>query len=217
MFIVSNLSRLVASLLIAVVVVQTPAHSVSPVDLFAAQGLAPQVFGLALKAHQKAVLNGDIKNPNVITIIDYSLPSNEKRMWVLDLNTKQVLHHTYVAHGKKSGQLYAKNFSNQVNSHKSSYGVYKTGGTYVGKHGRSLNLHGLEKWNSNAYKRRVVLHGSSYVNATRAKNKTVGRSLGCPAVDTKIAQKIIDSTKDGTMIFAYYPAQEWLDHSTYLV
>lgn len=179
--------------------------------------LAPEVYTLALKAHRKAVANNEIDNENILSIIDYSKPSYEKRLWVIRLSDNTVLHHTYVAHGVSSGQINPTNFSNVSGSKKSSLGVFKTGEPYQGKHGLSLNLHGLEKqFNSNAYNRRVVVHGASYVGESYAKRKTLGRSHGCPAVAHFDAKPLIRDIKHGSMVFIYYPDQLWLKTSRFV-
>ncbi len=183
---------------------------------FSAYNLNPQIYKLAIKAHSEAVRLQQLDNPDILTIVDYSQPSNQKRMWVIRLSTMTVLHYTYVAHGVSSGQLIPTHFSNVIGSRKSSIGVFKTGSIYLGKHGRSLNLHGLEKqFNSNAYRRRVVLHGSSYVGEDRAKHGALGRSHGCLALSFKDINPVINDIKNGTLIFAYYPDSHWLDKSIY--
>jgi hypothetical protein len=152
-------------------------------------------------------LAGKIENPNVITICDFSLPSTEPRMWVIDLTTHKVLFNTHVAHGKGSGDTYASRFSNKMDSHMSSLGFYVTGSTYKGKHGNSLHLNGMDEgFNDRAYDRAVVVHGSKYVGEKYAEaNNTLGRSWGCPAVSNKLAQPIIKEIKDGSCLFIYYP------------
>lgn len=165
-------------------------------------------------------LNGQL-NPNkeILSIIDFRRSSNEKRMWVIDLKTKKVLHHTYVAHGENSGKEYAVSFSNQENSHKSSLGFYLTKETYYGKNGLSLRLEGLErKFNSNARKRYIVLHGADYAEPTYIKKHGVlGNSEGCPAIPMNIHKPIIDLTKNGTCLFIYYPNINYLEESNYMM
>ncbi len=165
-------------------------------------------------------LNGQL-NPNkeILTIIDFRRSSNEKRMWVIDLKTKKILHHTYVAHGENSGKEYAVSFSNQENSHKSSLGFYLTKETYYGKNGLSLRLEGLErKFNSNARKRYIVLHGADYANPNYIKeNGILGNSEGCPAIPMEIHKPIIELTKNGTCLFIYYPNINYLEESNYMM
>lgn len=176
-----------------------------------------QVLQLAKSAYDCAILTG-IANPKTLTIIDYSLPSTEKRLWVLDLKNNRVLYNTVVAHGKGSGNpLQASYFSNMTNSHASSLGLYKTAETYKGQYGYSLRLIGLDPgYNSNALSRAVVLHGATYVNERLAKSGKLGLTWGCPAVPLRMAKSIIKTIKQGSLVFAYYPDQEWLKTSPYL-
>lgn len=178
--------------------------------------LNPQVFQLAKSAYECAVLTGAAK-PQTLTIIDYSLPSTQKRMWVINMQTNQVLYNTLVAHGQGSGGVMATRFSNQAQSHATSLGLFKTASTYEGKNGYSLRLIGLDQgFNSNAMARAVVMHGAPYVNDNIAKSGRLGRSWGCPAVPKQLAQPIINTIKDGNLVFAYYPDQQWLKNSKYL-
>jgi len=166
-----------------------------------------------LKAEHKLSPEKDI-----ITICDYSLSANSKRMWVIDLSAKKVLLNTHVAHGQGTGEEYAKRFSNNEGSHQSSIGFYVTGTTYTGKHGNSMYLHGMDEgYNSAAYKRAIVVHGAGYVsNDFIAGTGRLGRSWGCPAVSTDVSERLIDLTKDGTCLFIYYPEQKYLATSAWL-
>ncbi|MBS0286247.1 MAG: murein L,D-transpeptidase catalytic domain family protein [Proteobacteria bacterium] len=177
----------------------------------------PHVLQLALKAHQKANKLG-LANKSLMTIIDYSLPSTKRRMWVVDMSKQKVIYHTLVAHGSGSGDNHAKRFSDIPGSLQSSLGVFVTGKTYQGKHGLSLTLHGLEQGiNGNAERRRIVVHGAHYVNEGTAKNLgRLGRSWGCPALDTRLASPIINTIKEGSLVFAYYPDDKWLKRSKFL-
>lgn len=179
--------------------------------------ISPQVFKLATQAHQKARTQGLARN-SIITIIDYSLPSTQKRLWVVDLRRQRVLFHTYVAHGRNSGDNQAKYFSDRPGSYQTSLGVFKTGHTYQGKHGTSLVLHGLEKGvNGNAERRRIVIHSADYVNeGTIKKIGRLGRSHGCPALSTRDTKPIINTIQNGTLLFAYYPDKTWLKRSKFL-
>lgn len=176
------------------------------------------VIKLSLKAFVNAKKQGVLQNKQLLTIIDYSKPSTEKRLWVFDLSNGRKLFHTWVSHGKNSGGLNATSFSNQFGSLKSSIGVFVTEAPYVGGNGYSLRLNGLEAGiNDNAYKRSVVIHGAWYVNpATIAKYGQIGRSWGCPAVDTQTATALINTIKSKTLVFAYYPDRQWLSHSRFL-
>lgn len=181
-------------------------------------GLSKEVLRLALKAYYNAANEGEIDN-HKLTIIDYSMPSNKKRMWLIDMDKKTVDLTTYVSHGVRSGDKIAKDFSNQISSHKTSIGVMKTGRTYRGHSGLSLQLHGLEKdFNSNVFKRHVVIHGTKYVsdNIARARGK-IGKSFGCPAVDYKVHKQLINKIANGSLVFAYYPMKSWLQKSEYLM
>jgi hypothetical protein len=174
-----------------------------------------KVFKMALKAHQSAVAKGQIAKDQLLTIIDYSKPSTEKRLWVIDTKRMKVLFNTLVAHGRGTGNNMAYYFSDKSGSHQSSLGVFKTGTIYHGNHGRSLNLHGLEKgFNGNAYNRRIVIHGAHYVH--EGMKGRLGLSHGCPALSEKEAPEIINKIKGGSLVFAYYPDKTWLDQSRYL-
>ncbi len=145
------------------------------------------------------------KNPSVISIIDFTKPSTEKRFFIIDLQKQKILLKTYVAHGMGSGDNYAEKFSNTPNSKMSSAGFYITGDSYIGKHGYSLRLKGIEKdINDNAEKRAVVIHSAWYVSEDFiSKNGRLGRSWGCPAVDEKIVNELIDLIKNGTILYIY--------------
>lgn len=178
----------------------------------------PKILNLALKAFHKAKIKGLTTHPkNLLTIVDYSRPSNEKRLWVLDLDKEEVQFHTYVSHGKGSGKKYAKYFSDTPNTQQSSLGAFLTGDSYMGKHGLSLRLHGLEKGiNGNAYQRTIVVHGAHYASEQFAKKQGwIGRSWGCFALDKKITQSFIEKLKGGSFLFAYYPDSKWLSSSDF--
>lgn len=175
------------------------------------------VFALALSSAERAVARGEAR-PSTLTVIDFSVPSTERRMFVYDLRSRALLFAEHVSHGRNSGENVPTAFSNEPESFKSSIGLYRTGEGYYGKHGYSLRLDGLEKgFNDRARERAIVIHGAEYVNAATAKQQgRLGRSLGCPAVRPEIAAKVIDTVKDGGLVFAYYPNQAWLTSSTYL-
>jgi len=177
----------------------------------------PDVLTLALKAFNNAEQNG-ISNSSILTVVDYSLPSTAKRMWIFDIEKQKVLFNTLVAHGKNSGENYANSFSDQMGTLKSSIGLFVTANTYSGNHGYSLRLKGLETGiNDKAEERNIVMHGAWYVNESLAKEKgSIGRSWGCLAVKETLATPIINTIKDGTLIFVYYPSKNWLSHSKYL-
>lgn len=163
-------------------------------------------FSNALSGFYELKEKGLIKK-NIITIIDFSLSSNSKRLWVIDLNSNTILFQSLVAHGRNTGEEFANSFSNKANSFKSSLGFYATGEVYQGKHGLSLRLDGLEKGiNDNARNRGVVMHAADYVSATFIKNNTrLGRSQGCPAIPTAISKEIISAIKDQSCLYIYHP------------
>ena len=183
-----------------------------------APALNQDVLKLALTAYHKAFVNGSVKKP-LLTVIDFSLPSNQQRMWIFDLKREQLLYNTYVAHGQNSGASIPNHFSNINSSKESSLGTYVTTDTYYGSKGLALNLQGLEKgFNDNAYSRRVVVHGAWYVEPEFIKRAgRAGRSWGCPAIAATIVKPIINTIKGGTIIFAYYPDSFYLKHSGYVV
>ena len=180
-------------------------------------GIDPALFALALEAASHAVSRGTA-NPSTLTVIDFSKPSTEKRLWVYDLRSRALLFHEHVAHGRGSGANMARTFSNVPESNQSSLGLFRTAEAYMGKHGLSLRLDGLERGvNDRARERAIVIHGAEYVNAAAAKAQgRLGRSLGCPAVRPDIVKPLINAVKDGGLLFAYYPQQSWLEGSTYL-
>jgi hypothetical protein len=177
----------------------------------------PQVLDLAVIAYQRANKTGKVKKP-YITIIDYTLPSTQKRLWLVDLKQKKVILHTWVAHGSGSGLKYAEHFSNAHGSHQTSLGVFVTGETYQGKHGTSLRLHGLENGvNHSAQSRGIVIHGAPYVSERYIKDAgRLGRSWGCPAISFDVSKRLIETIKNGSLVFSYYPQKNWLKTSKYL-
>ncbi len=171
-------------------------------------------FTKAFEGFQLLKSKGMVRK-NILTIIDFSLSSNEKRLWIIDMNTNEILLNTLVAHGKNSGDNYAVNFSNKNESYKSSLGFFATGEVYKGKHGLSLKLDGLEKGiNDNARKRAVVIHGADYVSKTFIRNyKRLGRSQGCPAVPIELSKKIIQTIKNKSCLFIYHPSRSYVNNS----
>ena len=169
----------------------------------------------ALSGYELLQEEHTIDRPEVITIIDFSLPSNQERLWVLDLVEAKVLYHCLVSHGRNSGEIMAENFSNKPCSYASSPGFYTTGETYFGKHGFSLRLNGIENGiNDKARERAIVIHGADYVSpAFIEKNGRLGRSLGCPAVPEELSREIIETIKDGTCLFVYAPTESYLSKS----
>lgn len=163
-------------------------------------------FSKAMEGYYQLKEKGLITK-SILTLVDFSLSSNTKRLWVIDLATNTILVHSLVAHGRNTGDEFANNFSNQAESFKSSVGFYATGEIYRGKHGMSLRLDGLEKGvNDNARNRAVVMHGADYVSESFIKNNhRLGRSLGCPAVPVELTNEIINIIKDKSLLFIYHP------------
>lgn len=184
----------------------------------AVRGIDDQVLSLALGAARCATSRGSVIDPVTLTIIDYSRPSTEPRLWVLDLNTRALVYEELVAHGQGSGGNFATKFSNESDSHQTSLGLFVTEDTYVGRNGYSLRLDGLEPgWNDRARARAIVMHGAPYVNThiTQGLGR-LGRSHGCPAVRETVARELIDRVKGGGLVFSYYPDARWLQASTFL-
>lgn len=178
-------------------------------------GLSRAAFDYATRGFSRLQSNGQITNDRIITIIDFSKASSQKRLFIIDLNRCTLLCNTYVSHGVNTGLEYARNFSNAPESNQSSLGFYETGTTYIGKNGFSLKLIGLEKgFNDNAERRSIVLHAATYVNAGMARScGYIGRSQGCPAVPVELHKKIIALIKGGTCLFIYSPDHNYLLHS----
>ncbi len=164
-------------------------------------------FTEALKGFYLLKEKGLIKK-DILTLVDFSLSSNTKRLWVIDLDNNVVLFQSLVAHGRNTGDEFATDFSNSAESYKSSLGFYATGEIYNGKHGISLKLDGLEKgMNDNARERAVVIHGADYVSEAFIKgNKRLGRSQGCPALPVELAAEIISIIKDKSCLYIYHPS-----------
>lgn len=171
-------------------------------------GPGRRVLDAALAAYNEAAQDGTLARPDLLTVIDYTRPSTERRLWVLDLARGRVLFHELVAHGKNSGENLTRFFSNAHGSLKTSLGLFVTETPYVGRNGYSLRLRGLDRGvNDNALDRAIVMHGASYVSAAiAAKLGRLGRSWGCPAVSAEVAHDIIDTIKGGSAIFAYGPS-----------
>jgi hypothetical protein len=165
----------------------------------------PHVFSIALDAAAAAVQRGAAIHPGTLTVIDFTRPSTDRRLWVYDLRTHALLFEELVAHGRGSGALMATLFSNDPDSHQSSLGLFRTGEAYVGKNGYSLRLDGLDPGvNDRARERDIVIHGAAYVDAgvVRAMGY-LGRSWGCPAVRPAITRSLIDTVKGGGLLFSY--------------
>ena len=196
------------------------AHADDALEQFhrAVPALDRDVLALAMSAVRCAERSGAIDAARTLTVIDYSLPSTQPRLWVLDLERRSLVYEELVAHGRGSGEDRATNFSNQDGSHMSSLGLFLTLDPYVGRHGRSLRLRGLEEGvNDRAEARAIVIHGASYVSrAFAARHGRLGRSWGCPALEQATAPEVIDRIAGGSLLFAYYPERDWLEGSRFL-
>lgn len=155
---------------------------------------------------------------DVLTLIDFSRPSTDKRLFVFDMKQRKVLFSSVVSHGRNSGDTYATSFSNEYGSYKSSLGFYLTESTYQGKNGYSLILNGLERGiNDRARERAIVMHGAAYADpSVLAGGGRLGRSLGCPAVPQKLSRPIIDAIKGGSVMYIYAETPDYLAHSSIL-
>lgn len=167
--------------------------------------LSREAFSYAVKGYNNLVAKGTVLKQDILSIVDFSLPSSKKRLFVIDLATGKLLFNTFVSHGRNSGLEQATRFSNDLNSFQSSLGFFITGKTYKGEHGYSLKLDGLEKGiNDNALNRGIVIHAAKYVNEKMAQQKGyIGRSLGCPALPVSLHRAIIKQIKDGSCLFLY--------------
>ena len=155
---------------------------------------------------------------DILTVIDFTKPSTEKRLFVIDLKLKKILFISYVAHGRNSGEKYATSFSNREGSFKSSLGFYKTENTYYGKNGYSLVLDGLERGiNDKAKERAIVMHGATYADPSTIRScGRLGRSLGCPALPLAVSKKIIDTIKGGTLLYIHGDDKTYASRSTFI-
>ncbi len=185
----------------------------------AAPGASREVLRLAARAMSCALRHPEFGvDPQRLGVIDYSRPSTEPRLWVFDLARQKLLFEEWVAHGRNSGENLTTRFSNRDGSYMTSLGGFAAQETYMGGNGYSLRLRGLEPgFNDRARDRAIVIHGAPYVNPAAAKLQgRLGRSLGCPAVRPQVARQLIDSIRDGTFVFAYYPDRDWLQRSRLL-
>ncbi len=181
-------------------------------------GLSEQAFQYAVKGYEYLKEKGKINNDNIISIVDFTKPSNQKRLFVIDLQRCKILFNTYVAHGQGSGKEFANRFSNIPESFQSSLGFYLTSDTYTGKNGYSLHLDGVEKGiNDKADERAIVMHGAPYVSETYIRSQGyIGRSWGCPAVPEKLNKPIIEKIKNGSCLFIYGRNKKYFQRSKIL-
>jgi len=170
---------------------------------------------MAVNGYHKLVNNSKLEKGKPLTIVDFSLPSTEKRMWIIDVESGIILHNSVVSHGRNSGNLMAEKFSNIDSSYMSSLGFYVTGETYFGKHGYSLRLDGIEKgFNDKARDRAIVIHGADYANEDFITTTgRLGRSLGCPALPVDTSKEIIDLIKDKTCLFIFGKDDDYISKS----
>lgn len=170
-----------------------------------APGLNPEALNYAVRGYQWAFAHDNIRNPNILTVIDFNLPSSAKRVWVLNLKTSKVLMHVHTTQGKNSGTYYARYFSNRPGSDETSLGIYLTLNTYNGKHGLSERLDGLEPGiNNNVYRREIVVHPAWYASSSFVEEyHRTGDSWGCFGINPAVSSRFIALTKGGSVIFAY--------------
>ncbi len=182
-----------------------------------APDLDPNILGHALDAVHCAQIQGN-QTADRLAVIDFSRPSSEKRLWIFDLKSSRLLLHDLVAHGQKSGDNFATEFSNVEGSHQSSIGLFRSAESYDGKHGYSLRMDGLEPgFNDLARQRAIVIHGADYVDPSWIPRQgRIGRSQGCPAVRPEITETVVDALKDGQFVFTWYPDPHWLQTSSLL-
>lgn len=197
--------------------------TLKPVELYRewdleSSGLSLAAFEMAHKGFSLLEAGNRLHNANLLTIIDYSMPSSQKRLFVLEMVTGKIIFNSLVAHGRNSGYNYATAFSNRSESHQSSLGFFITLNSYVGENGYSLKLQGCESGiNDKAYRRAIVLHGADYVSESFIqRNGYLGRSHGCPAVPVSLSKKIIDVIKGGSCMFLYYPSKKYIQRSKIL-
>jgi hypothetical protein len=187
---------------------EAPAVPALETDLLhSASGLSPEALHAALASFESLRAKGEVHS-SFLSVIDYSLPSTAKRMWVFDLDARRIVFNELVAHGRNTGEDLAVTFSNVDGSYMSSLGAFVTGDAYDGKNGYSMRLHGIEpNVNDHAEERAIVLHGAWYVDESLATTQgRIGRSLGCPAVRPAIARELIDDIKDGSVLYAWHPS-----------
>ena len=181
-------------------------------------GLTKKAFEYALKGYYYLLDHHWLNKTNILSICDLSQSSRNKRLYVIDLDQRTVVVNTYVAHGRNSGGEFARSFSNNPASHKTSLGFYVTQGTYIGNNGLSLKIRGMDRgFNDRANGRNIVVHGSQYVGPDFLQmNQFCGRSYGCPALPASESDSIIDLIKEGTCLFIYHPTKKYLTRSKIL-
>ena len=176
------------------------------------------LFERALEGYVQLQHENKLSAKGILTLIDFRRSANEKRLWVINLKHKKLLYHSLTAHGRNSGDAFARSFSNVPNSNQSSLGFFVTGKTYIGKHGISLKLHGVEKGiNDKAEARAIVMHGANYVSESYIKKYgRLGRSFGCPAVPMDLHKQIIPEIANGTCLYIYYPDPSYISSTEFI-
>ena len=171
-------------------------------------GISAPAVSMAINGYYELKSRNLVPNDSLLTIIDFSKSSNKERLFILDLKNEKLVKSSLVAHGMQSGVYIAESFSNEQSSNKSSLGLYVTKETYIGKHGYSLRIDGMNKGvNDNARKRAIVIHGADYVSTDFIEDYgRLGRSFGCPALPSNDTQEIIDLIKNGSCLFIYHPS-----------
>ena len=154
----------------------------------------------ALEQHHDSIGYQDF-----VGVADFSLPSRSPRFHLVSLADGNVRSHL-VAHGRGSDPVHTgwlERFSNEPHSNATSAGAYRTGSLYVGAHGRSMRLEGLDPTNSNALARAIVVHGAWYVNEEMiGRSGMLGRSQGCFAVADSSLPEIMARLGPGRLIYA---------------
>jgi len=166
-------------------------------------GLNPRTLKAALNAYEWAYDHHELgSNKQILTIVDFSLPSYKKRLWVIDLKNDKVLMKLYVTNGFGS-------FSNKSGTHASCLGLFTTANIYYGRHGESMRINGLEKGiNNNTLARAIVIHGAWYATPKFVQEyHRTGRSWGCFAVDPAAKDELYKDIKGGSVLFAYAAAE----------
>lgn len=177
----------------------------------------PQALLTGMIAYEHAQHLGLVKKP-LLTLVDFTKPSSEKRFWVIDVAHATVDTEALVAHGRESGDNYATHFSDSLSANASSLGVYLTGQPYYGKHGYSMRLYGLDKgFNDTVFQRAVVMHSAWYVSEDMIrKYGRLGRSEGCFALNDAVEPGIVKNIQNGSILVAYADDSAWLSHSKFL-
>jgi len=181
------------------------------ISVASSEGLKPKALKAALNAYSWALHHGKLgSNKNTLTVVDFTLPSYRKRMWVLNLHQNKVLMKLHTTQGAGSGLLYASRFSNKNNTQATSIGLYVTSNEYYGGHGKSMRLDGLQKGvNDNARRRNIVIHEAPYASPEYIKmNHRAGRSWGCFAIAPSSKKALLGYVKGGSAFFAYAQAIE---------